>query len=80
MTEADVFSDRVIVPKNIWGTPGTHQHYTQFSCETEALYFLFGTAKRFVAVSWTGGYDTANETNYVYIQETFVETRLSVSS
>ena len=43
-TEADVLVDTVIVPKNIWGAPGTHQHDTQLSGSTNSLPLLFGSA------------------------------------
>ena len=67
-TEAEVLDDIVIVPKNLWGRPGTLQHDTQCSGATKALSLLFGSAKYFVANSWTGESDTANETKYVSIQ------------
>ena len=61
--EADVFSDKAIVPNNLQGTPGKGQHDTHFYGATKALYFLFGSEKCFLAYSWTGKYDTENEKN-----------------
>ena len=40
-TEADVLADKVIVPKNLRGTPVTRQHDTDFSGATTALSLLF---------------------------------------
>ena len=40
-TEADVLADKVIPPKNLWGTPGTRQHDMHIYGGTNALYFLF---------------------------------------
>ena len=71
-TAAVTLADKVIVTKNMLGTPKTCQHETHFYGVTKALYFLFGSEKCFLAYSWTGKYDTENEKKYASIQETFV--------
>ena len=37
-TEADVLADKVIIPNNIHGTIGTHQHNMHFFGATKAFY------------------------------------------
>ena len=71
-TEADVLADKVIVSNNLKGTPGMRQHNKDFSGATKALYLLLGSEKVFIDNSRTGGSETANETEYTYIKETFV--------
>ena len=43
-TEANILADKVIVPKNLRGTPGARQYDTHFSGATKALSLLFGAA------------------------------------
>ena len=50
MTEANVLDDKIIFPKNIWGTPGTRQHDTHFSNATKVFYLLFGSEKHFMPI------------------------------
>ena len=45
-TEAGVLADKVIFPKKLWGTPGTHQYDTHLCGETKALYLIFGAAEK----------------------------------
>ena len=75
-TKFNVLADKVIFYKNLWDTPGTHQHDMHFYVATKALSFQFGAAKYFFANSCTGEYDTANKKNYASIQETFAGNRL----
>ena len=62
-TAAVTLADKVIVTKNMLGTPKTCQHETHFYGVTKALSSLFGSAKCFVADSWTGESDTEKRRN-----------------
>ena len=56
-------ADKVIVTKNMLGTPKTCQHETHFYGVTKAFSLLFGSEKCFVADSWTGESDTEKRRN-----------------
>ena len=70
-TKTNLLADKFIVPKNLRGTLGMHQHDTQVSGATKALYLMFGAEKTLVAGSQTGEPGTAHMTKYVSIQEKY---------
>ena len=70
--EARILTNKVILPRNIRGTPRKSKHDTHFSGVTKALSSLFGPSKHFVANSRTGESDIENETKYASIQDMFV--------
>ena len=78
-TEAGVLSDKVIVPKNIQGTPGTGQHDTHFSGMTKVVFSVWGS-KFYFSNSRTGESDPENEKNMCRLKRRLLETRLSVRS
>ena len=66
-TNANVFTDKVIVPNNIRGIPWTRQHETHFYGATKELSLMFWESKFFVTDSRTGESDAANKKKYASI-------------
>ena len=66
-TKANVLTEKVIFPNNIWGTPGTLQHDTNFYGVTKELSLMFWESNFFFSGIRTGESDTANETKYAFI-------------
>ena len=66
-TKDNLLDDKVAVPNNLWGTPGTYQRDTHLYGSTKALSLVFWESKHFVSNSWTGESDTANKIKYVSI-------------
>ena len=62
-TEAKILTEKIIAPKNLRGTSVTCRHENHLFGVTKAFSLLFGSAKCFVADSWTGESDTEKRRN-----------------
>jgi len=77
-TDDEIAANKVVVPKGRRGEPGSDTKRKNYLAATAALASRFGAMKHLVANSQTGESDTANESKYASIQETFCSNSLKL--